>query len=106
MTDSEHKALRQIIFDRLHVIYKQLKYDVQYQEVCEQQRKSEAEAEALLHKLEKSERITIRNHYEGEVNKANIELEEAYIQGLRDCVQALIFLGVLDVGGSLGGCEK
>ncbi len=97
MTESESKALRQFIFSRLNIMYERLEDDARYQDACKQQRKREAEADAVLHKLEKPERITVRRHFESEVAKTGIELEEAYIQGLRDSVRALAFLGIFEL---------
>lgn len=94
MTDSERKVLREFVSGRLSIMFNRLKDNTRYLEVCEQQNKSEDEAEELLHKLEKPDRITIRRHYEGEVIKTGIEIDEAYIQGLRDCVRILSLLGV------------
>lgn len=94
MTNSERKVLREFVAGRLSIMFNQLKDNTRYLEICEQQNKSEAEAEELLHKLEKAGRITIRRHYEGETAKSGIEIDEAYLQGLRDSVRILSLLGV------------
>lgn len=94
MTNSEKKVLREFVSGRLSIMFHQLKDNTRYLEICEQQNKSEAEAEELLHKLEKADRITIRRHYEGETAKSGIEIDEAYLQGLRDSVKILSLLGV------------
>lgn len=94
MTNSERKVLREFVAGRLSIMFNQLKDNARYLEICEQQDKSEAEAEELLHKLEKADRITIRRHYEGETAKSGIEIDEAYLQGLRDSVRILSMLGV------------
>lgn len=94
MTNSERKVLREFVAGRLSFMFNQLKDNARNLEICEQQDKSEAEAEELLHKLEKADRITIRRHYEGETAKSGIEIDEAYLQGLRDSVKILSLLGV------------
>ena len=94
MTNSERKVLREFVSGRLAIMFDRLKENTRYIEVCEQQNNSEQVAGALLHKLEKEERITIRRHYEGEVVKTGIEIDEAYLQGLRDSVNILTLLGV------------
>lgn len=94
MTNSERKVLREFVAGRLSIMFNQLKDNTRYLEICEQQDKSEIETEELLHKLEKADRITIRRHYEGETAKSGIEIDEAYLQGLRDSVRILSLLGV------------
>lgn len=94
MTNSERKVLREFVAGRLSIMFNQLKDNTRYLEICEQQNKSETEADELLHKLEKADRITIRRHYEGETAKSGIEIDEAYLQGLRDSVRILSLLGV------------
>ena len=97
MTNSERKILREFVGGRLGIMYDRLKDNTRYIEVCEQQKISDEVADALLHKLEKDERITVRRHYEGEVIKTGIEIDEAYLQGLRDSVKILSLLGVFSV---------
>jgi len=84
MTNSERKILHEFVSGGLAIIFDRLKDNTRYIEVCEQQNNSEQVADALLHKLEKDERITIRRHYEGEVVKTGIEIDEAYLQALYD----------------------
>jgi len=93
MTDSEKKMLRQFISQRQEFVYRRLKENTRYQEVCERQRKTDAAVDEVLQKLEKDDRITVRRHYEGETEKTGVELNEAYIQGLRDSVKILALLG-------------
>lgn len=97
MTNSERKILREFVSGRLDIMFDRLKDNTGYIEICEQQKISEEIADELLQKLEKDERITVRRHYEGEVIKTGIEIDEAYLQGLRDCVKILSLLGVFSV---------
>lgn len=93
MTNSERIILNGLIDSRLEIAWKRLDENTAYQEQCREQEKSGERAEELLHKLTKEERITIRRHYEGETAKMSFELNEAYIQGLRDSVKILASLG-------------
>lgn len=97
MTNSERKILREFVSGRLDIMFDRLKDHTGYIEICERQKISDDVADMLLQKLEKDERITIRRHYEGEVIKTGIEIDEAYLQGLRDCVKILSLLGVFSV---------
>lgn len=101
MTDSEKKILRQFISGRQEIVFNRLKENAQYQEICERQRKTDADVDELLHKLEKDERIAVRRHYEGETSKTGIELNEAYLQGLRDSTKILALLGAFGAEVSL-----
>jgi len=98
MTDSERRMLGSVIDSRLEIAMKRLEHNTEYLEQCLRQEKSGEAAEELLHKLAKEERIAVRRHYEGETAKTGLELNEAYIQGLRDSVKILAFLGVFSAG--------
>ena len=97
MTDSERKILIGLMDSRLDIALKRLNENTAYLEQCHLQEKSGEVVEELLHKLEKEEQITIRRHYEGETVKAGFEWNEAYIQGLRDSVKILAFLGAFNM---------
>lgn len=94
MNDMERNAYRGVINARLEIALKGLRKNPKYIERCHQQEKSGELVEELLHQLEKDDRITIRRHYEGEIAKECDELNEAYVQGLRDCMKFLMFLDV------------
>lgn len=84
MTKMTRDALGSLITARIEFALSQLEQDPEYLEVCNQQKKTEDSVDELLGQFEKSDRITIRRHYEGETKKTNCELKAAYIQGLRD----------------------
>ena len=96
MTDSEEKILGSLIDSRLEIALQRLDSNISYREQCREQEVSGEAAEELLHKLTKEERIAVRRHYEGETARTGYELNEAYVQGLRDCIRALIFLGAFN----------
>jgi len=98
MTNSESIIINGLIDSRLEIAWQRLDENTVYQEQCRQQKISGQAAEGLLNKLAKAERLTIRRHYEGETAKNSLELNEAYIQGLRDCLNALILLGAFSAG--------
>lgn len=92
MNETTRDALRSLIDAREDFALKQLEKDPEYLSVCQEQEKTEKIVDELLMKLEKPDRITIRRHYEGELNKTDYEIKAAYIQGLRDCFSLLDFL--------------
>jgi hypothetical protein len=89
------------IAGRLEDSYQRLLITPHYQEIRRRQKKSGEEAEKLLSKLKKHERVTVCKHYEGEIDKTFAELEGAYLQGLRDCMEISAFLGVFGMDGDV-----
>lgn len=92
MDNMTRNAVRTLIGAREEISFQRLNDDLDYQEVCRQQEKSEEVVEELYQQFEKPDRLTIRRHYEGEVYKTSFQLKEAYIQGLRDCFSLVHFL--------------
>lgn len=96
MMGTEQRAYKDFVIARIEIALLRLRNNPAYIKRCRQQEKSEEKVDKLLHKLNKRERITIRRHYEGETVKQSFELDETYLQGMRDCVQILSFLNALD----------
>lgn len=69
----------------------------EYIELCEQQEAGEKVVDNLLKKLDKEEQAVIRQYYDKEIEKENYELEETYMQGMKDGICFLLGLGVLRV---------
>ena len=69
----------------------------EYIELCKQQEASEKVMDNLLKKLDKEEQAVIRQYYDKEIEKENYELEESYMQGIKDGIRFLLGLGVLQV---------
>lgn len=69
----------------------------EYIELCQQQEKDEKIVDMLLKKLDKEEQAVIRQYYDKEIEKENYELEESYMQGVKDGIWFLLGLGVLRV---------
>jgi|GEM_PF-4140193 len=57
MTDSEEKMLRTFISQRQEIVFNRLNENLRYQEICDRQKRTEADADEILHSLEKDERI-------------------------------------------------
>lgn len=101
MTETEQKMLRELLADRQAVALNRLKDETRYIEVCEAHDKQGEAAEALLQRLEKEERLIIRRYYEDEQYQIHLELEAVYLQGLRDSMKILAFMGAFNVGMSI-----
>lgn len=71
--------------------------DSEYITLCKQQEKDEKIVDMLLKKLDKEEQAVIRQYYDKEIEKENYELEETYMQGVKDGIWFLLGLGVLRV---------
>ena len=94
MTDEDRMIFKSLINKREEIACNRLKDNQQYLEVCKQQSKTEDMVEELYRRFEKEERIFIRRHYEGETHKQSLEIDEVYLQGLRDSFKLIAFLGV------------
>ena len=85
-----------LLYERKETAYKRLKNNPVYLEVYERQQKTGEDVEKLYHeRFTKDERITVRRHYEGETEKNCLEEDEVYFQGMRDCFQFILHLGIL-----------
>ena len=69
----------------------------EYIELCQQQEKDERIVDMLLKKLDKEEQDIVRQYYDKEIEKENYELEETYMQGVKDGIWFLLGLEVLRV---------
>lgn len=79
MLSKERKMLNEIITLKEDIALDRLNEKEQYLDLCEQQQINEEIATALLQKLEKDDRITVRRFYEGEVRKNGLQLDEVYM---------------------------
>lgn len=86
---------------REEIAMNRLKNNLQYLEVYAQQEKTENMVEELFQRFERDERISIHRHYEGETRKHGFEMDEVYLQGLRDSIKFLVFIGAFDMEVSL-----
>ena len=96
MMGTEQSAYKDFVIARTELALLRLRNNPAYIERGRQQEKGEEKVDKLLHKLNKRERNAIRRHYEGETIKQSFELDETYLQGMRDCIQILSFLNALD----------
>jgi len=94
MTDIKRKML----WDRLEIALNRLQDEPQYAAVCEKYNQADRAVAELLQRFAKEERIFIRHHYEDAVYQTNLELEAVYMQGLRDSLKLLSFLGAFHLG--------
>ena len=95
-------AIRAFIGSRQEIAVLNLKDNPAYQEILRQLEISGQTAVEMLHKLEKEERIAVRRHYEEEAHKFSKESDEFYLQGIRDCLSALVFFGALGADRDCG----
>lgn len=93
MIGTDWKPYQNFIMNRIEVGLQRLRNNPAYLDRCHKQNMSGEAVDMLLLKLDEEERDTIRHHYEGETVKQNFELDETYLQGMRDCVQILSCLG-------------
>lgn len=102
MSSLEHRNIGAFINSRIEIALKRVHEDPQFLEYMRKHKESETVVDELLQKLTKDERLTIRRYNEDEMTRENFETNEIYFQGLRDCLQALSFLGVFGNGACFG----
>ena len=90
-------CLGDFISSRVEVALERVSRNTKYQVLKEYQEKSEEEVDRLLERLEEDERRTIRRHYERDTTVVNYELEEAYLQGLKDGINFLLWLDIFQI---------
>lgn len=93
MTNEEREMLKTLINMREEIAMNRLKNNLQYLEVYVQQEKTENIVKELFQRFERDERISIHRHYEGETRKHGFEIDEVYLQGLKDSIKFFAFLG-------------
>jgi len=93
------KAVKALILERSEMAFKRLKNNPEYLEACEKQEISWNEISELYKRFSKDEYMAIQNHYEAEAYKNSFGTDEVYLQGFRDCVKLLIFMGAFDSEG-------
>jgi len=82
MANMTRDALRSLIGSRVDIALERLEEKLEYLKICKEQEESGEIVEEFYQQFEKSDRITIRRHYEGEVEKTNLEIKEVYLQGI------------------------
>jgi len=92
MKSLTREALNSLVGAREDIALTRIQENAEYSEVCKQQEQTEEMVEKIYQQLEKTDRIMICRHYEGEVHKTSFEINELYLQGLRDCFKLIAFL--------------
>lgn len=85
---------KSFISSRVDLALERIGRNPEYIELCEQQDKNQETVNSLLEMLGDENALTIRRHYEMENMRQSFEIDEAYMQGVKDAIQ---FLGGLDI---------
>ncbi|MCL2055136.1 MAG: hypothetical protein FWG90_11985 [Oscillospiraceae bacterium] len=97
MPEQKYDPIYELISERQDTALKRTLKNKEYVDLCNHQKSSEKSIENLYKKhLEKSEQIEIREHYEREIERRSYELNDIYLQGLRDAFKLLLFLSETD----------
>lgn len=94
MTETNQELFETFVDSRLALVLNRLRAAPHFWELHKKQEERAEIVNELLHKLEKEERIAIRRYYDEELAIEHEETLAAYVQGLRDCIHMLGFLGV------------
>lgn len=88
---------KSFISSRVDLALERISRNPEYIELCEQQDKDQEAVDSLLKMLGEENALTVRRHYEMETARQSYEIDEAYLQGIKDAIQFLGGLGVFQV---------
>jgi len=100
MEEKGVKILRDFIGERMALAMENAKQNPRYLKHISEQVESRKLADVVLGKMQKEDKLTIRRYCESEAAKMGFEMEEIYIQGLKDCVKLFSVLGVTEALGT------
>lgn len=86
MISEAHKTLQSLVDLRIEIAMDRLREDAHYKEICEIHAATEAQ---LVEVFQDSE-----CYFENQSIKEGLEFKEIYVQGLKDGIHLLKFLGV------------
>lgn len=96
MSESEYRLMKEIIGSRTEFAILNLRdSNPRYNEVHKSQEEKWESIKAILFKLEKEDRLSVTRYYEDEVHKSCFELDESYLQGIKDCLGVLGFFDLI-----------
>lgn len=102
MSSLEHRSIGAFINSRIEIALKRVHESPQFLEYIRKHGEDGLVVDKLLQRLKDDERVIISHYNEDEMTRENFELNEAYLQGLKDCIHALTFLGAFEEGGCFG----
>ena len=91
---NSQECWKSFISSRVDLALERISRDPEYIELCGQQESSQETVDLLLEKLGVENALAIRRHYEMETTRQSYEIDEAYLQGLKDGMQFLAWLGI------------
>lgn len=96
MSEADQSAFKDFLNARTEIALLRLRNNPAYLKRYHKQLKRENQIEILILKLKKRDCNTINHYIEDQTLKQNFELEEVYLQGMRDCLQIFSFLNAFD----------
>lgn len=85
---------KSFIASRIEIALERISRNQEYIKLCEQQDDNQENVESLLEKLGVENALTVKRYYEMENMRQSYEIDEAYMQGVRDGLQ---FISGLDI---------
>ena len=94
---------KSFISSRIDLALERISRDPEYMELCKQQDSRQEAVNSLLEKLGEENALTIRRHYEMETKRQSYEIDEAYMQGVKDGIRFLFSLGIFQANEWING---
>ena len=85
---------KSFISSRVELALESISRNPEYIELCRQQDKEQEIVDSLLEKLGDENALMIRRHYEMENMRQSYEIDEAYMQGIKDAIRFLSSLNI------------
>ena len=95
--NNSKECWKSFILSRVEIALIKIDKKQEYKKLKQKQEIREEKVDKLLKKLKRKERLFIQRHYEKQTIIENYELKETYKQGLKDGIQFLIWMDVLQI---------
>ena len=96
-TNNSRACWENLIASRIEISLERVGKEPEYKELCRQQAISEKRLNEVLTRFSKEDQNVLHQYYDQSIEKENYELEETYIQGVKDGIQFLFGLGIFTV---------
>lgn len=93
MTSMTRDALNNLLTSRIDYAFDRVAEKIEYLTACKQQGKIKDEIDKLFKRFSEDEQTVIQQFEEGKTQKGTFEIQEVYLQGLRDGFKIIAFLG-------------
>lgn len=96
-TNNSRACWENLIASRIEISLERVGKEPEYKELCRQQAISEKRLNEVLTRFSKEGQTVIHQYCDQSIEKENYELEETYMQGMKDGIWGLFGFGIFTV---------